>query len=51
MVDHEVFHHLSKGIATSFVKIYGKHFYENCHTLIKGTPRQKDIPQIHQEEP
>ena len=36
MVDHEVFHHLSKGIAISFVKICGKHFYENRHTLIKG---------------
>ena len=37
MVDHEVFHHLSKGIATGFVKIYGKHFSKNRHTLIKGT--------------
>ena len=37
MVDHKVFHHLSKWIAISFVKICCKHFYENCHTLIKGT--------------
>ena len=37
MVDHEIFHYLSKGIATSFAKICGKYFYENRHTLIKGT--------------